>query len=70
MSNPTPMPSSGDSRAVSLVIKGTDPARHVLEFLNSLTEDEERAVLAFLADHLPLLTVSREIADQLAESES
>lgn len=35
-------------RTVTLVMGGSDPRAHVAEFLNSIEEHEERAILAWL----------------------
>lgn len=57
----------GGRRIAYLVIADADPRAICAEFLDNLTEDEERAVLDFLADSLPLLRACREIeAEQAA----
>jgi hypothetical protein len=53
-------------RIVTLVINSDDPRAHFVEFLDSLEEHEEHAVLAFLSEHLPLLRVCREIEQEAA----
>lgn len=52
-------------RVVSLVIVDDDPSSLFAEFLNSLDEHEERAVLDFLAEELPTLRVCREIEQEM-----
>lgn len=61
---PRPDAQTGGRRVVSLVISGAGPRAQFCEFLDNLTEDEERAVLDFLAEHLPLLRVCREIEEE------
>lgn len=54
---------TGHVRRETLVItEDADPRAHVAEFLNNLTEDEERAVLAFAASpDFALFLACREI---------
>lgn len=60
---PIPQAPTHTHRFVTLVITEGDPRATFEEFLNSLDEGEETAVLDFLAEHLPLLRVCREIEE-------
>lgn len=64
---PQPEDQADGRRVVSLVLSSDNPRAQFCEFLDNLTEEQERAVLDFLADHLPLLRACREIeAEQVA----
>lgn len=72
MAQSTPVPAPRAFRTETLVLaEDAGPSRHLAEFLNNLTEDEERAQLAFFrSPEFSLFLACREISlDALADDD-